>query len=470
MTRFLRSIGGAALVLALLAAGSLAAPAPPAAHRPAVKPAAPATGPRNVILMIPDGCGWASITLSRIVAGHPLALDSILVGACETAPADGLITDSAAAATAMASGVKTRNRELGIAWDQKPVATLLEGAQARGLATGLVATSRITHATPAAFASHVTERDSEDEIAIEEIDHHVDVMLGGGRLHFAPRPGGGHRTDGRDLISESRRAGRLVVLNRAELALSTKPPVLGLFAPDHMSYEIDRDTVWMPSLAEMTRKALALLSQNPRGFFVMIEGSRVDHAAHDNDAATHVREVLAYDEAVAAALEFARRDGHTLVISVSDHECGGLADGTWSASDSLVTLKPEVLRHVSASASRMAEEIRDGQSADQVLAAEAGLTDLTPEEFATLGHETTPGGLTQAIGALVSRRARVGWISHGHTGVDVGLYAYGPGSDRLRGTHPNTDVARVVAALLGLDLDGLTAKLQKAAGTPQTRN
>lgn len=457
MTRFQRWMGCAALAVSLLAAGSLAAPAAPA----------PASSrPRSVILMIPDGCGWASITLARIYAGHALVLDGILVGACETAPADGLITDSAAAATAYASGVKTRNHELGLTPDQKPVATVLEGAQARGLSTGLVATSRITHATPAAFASHVPERDDEDEIALEEMAHHIDVLFGGGRLQFAPRGGGGHRTDGRDLMSEARRAGCQVIVSRAELRSVSRPPVLGLFAPDHMNYEVDRDTLIEPSLAEMTRKALAILSRNPRGFFVMIEGSRVDHAAHQNDAATHVREVLAYDEAVAAALEFARRDGHTLVISVSDHECGGLTDGSWSDRDSVSALKPELLHHARASAARMAGEIQGGEAIEAVLARDAGVGDPAPEEIAALREAIAHGGLTEAIGTLVSRRARVGWTSRGHTAVDVGLYAYGPGTDRLRGTHQNIDVAHIIATLLGLDLAGLTSKLQQAAGTP----
>jgi alkaline phosphatase len=456
MTRIQRALGGAALAALLLAA---------------LSPVAPAAGrPRSVILMIPDGCGPASITLGRIVAGHPLALDSILVGACETAPADALITDSAAAATAYASGIKTRNRELGLTPDDRPVATVLEGARARGLSTGLVATSRITHATPAAFASHVPERDNEEEIAAEEIDHHIDVLLGGGRLEFVGAGAGGKRTDGRDLIAESRQAGCAVIVNRDQLERITRPPVLGLFAPDHMSYEIDRDTLVEPSLAEMTRKALDLLSRNPRGFFVMIEGSRVDHAAHDNDPATHVREVLAYDEAVGAALAFARRDGHTLVISVSDHECGGLTDGIWSDRDTASTLKPEVLRRVRASASRMAGEIRGGEPPEQVLARDAGVRDLAPEEAAALRDAAARGGLTRAIGALLSRRACVGWTTRGHTAADVGLYAWGPGAERLRGTHQNTDVAWAVAGLLGLDLEGLTAKLRKAAGTPPPRN
>ena len=464
------------IVVILLLAG--VAPRAPAAPSAAARPAASAADapadpdrPRNVILMIPDGCGWASFTLARLVAGHPLALDSILVGACETQSADALITDSGAGATAMASGVRTHNGELGLDPDQRPVATVLEAARARGLSTGLVATSRITHATPAAFAAHVPERDSEDEIAVEELAHHVDVLLGGGRSKFAPRGGGGLRADGRDLIAEARRAGYVVVESGAELDAVTHAPVLGLFTPDHMNYDVDRDPNAEPALADMTARALALLARNPRGFFVMIEGSRVDHAAHQKDPATHVGELLAYDRAVAAALAFARRDRHTLVISVADHETGGLTVGAWSERDSTTRLDPAALRGVRASAAHMAGEIRGGAPAARVLADEAGITDPSPEEQAALAS-AGPGdrGLIGTIGEIESRRAHVGWTTWWHTAEDVGLYAWGPGAARLRGIHANTDIARTIASLLGLDLGAATAKLRSAApGKPASR-
>ena len=172
-----------ALLFALLPAMAHGASAPPSDL------------PRNVILMIPDGCGAASLNLGRMVAGHALALDGILVGACATSSADALITDSAAGVTAYASGVRTKNRVLGLDQDMRPVATILEGAKARGMSTGLVATSRITHATPAGFAAHVPERNNEDQIAAQELEHKVDVLLGGGRRFFLPSASGGSRTD-----------------------------------------------------------------------------------------------------------------------------------------------------------------------------------------------------------------------------------------------------------------------------------
>ena len=184
------------LACALAAAACAATPSPADAPRP-----------RNLVFMIPDGCGPASIVLGRMCAGRPLALDSILVGASETSSTSSRVTDSAAGATAYASGIKTGNAMLGLDPEERPVGTLLEAAQARGMRTGMVVTCRLTHATPAAFASHVPDRGAEDSIAVQELEHGVDLLLGGGRANFLPAGAGGGRRDGRDLLGEARRRG-----------------------------------------------------------------------------------------------------------------------------------------------------------------------------------------------------------------------------------------------------------------------
>ena len=143
--------------------------------------------------MIPDGCGPAAITLARLVSGHPLVLDSLLVGAVETHSADSHVTDSAAGGTAYATGVKTRNRMLGVDPDERPLGTLLEAAEARGMATGLVTTADLTDATPAAFVAHVAQRTLQDSIAVEMLEHHVDVLLGGDWSRWRPDGGGRQR-------------------------------------------------------------------------------------------------------------------------------------------------------------------------------------------------------------------------------------------------------------------------------------
>ncbi len=419
--------------------------------------------PRNVIVMIADGFGPASATLAREFSGAPLALDEIQRGVVRTASSSSRVTDSAASATAYASGVKTYNGAIGVDSLQRPVGTVLEAAEARGMATGLVATSRITHATPAAFAAHVPYRGAEDEIAAQMVAQGIDVILGGGRRHFVPSDAGGVRTDGRDLLAEARAQGVTVVEDRAGFEAVAEAPVLGLFAADHMDYEIDRTD--QPSLAEMTRTALALLGGDADGFFLMVEGSRIDHAAHANDPVGHVHDILAYDQAVRVALDFARADGHTLVLSVADHETGGMTLGR----DGVYAWDPAVLARVRASADRMAKLIGEGQRADDVLRAFAAVDSLSAAERTAI-ERSGPGPFTvardRAIGEAVSRRARIGWTTGGHTGIDVGLYAFGPGTAAFHGAMEIDAVGRTLADVLGLDLAPITARLRTDAGTP----
>jgi len=245
--------------------------------------------PRNVVFMIADGFGPASEAMARGANGAPLALDGVLTGAVSTAATDSRVTDSAAGATAYACGLKTVNGAIAVTPAGLPCQTVLEAARDAGLATGLVATSRITHATPAAYAAHVPERADEGEIAAQMAAARVDVLFGGGGRFFVPEAAGGSRTDGRDLRRELLAQGAVVTTTRAGFDRLRAAPAVALLAPDHMAYEIDRDETDEPSLAEMAVKALDLLAASPagrdRGFFLMVEGSRIDHAGHANDAA-----------------------------------------------------------------------------------------------------------------------------------------------------------------------------------------
>ncbi len=268
---------------------------------------------------------------------------------------------------------------------------------------------------------------------------------------------GGARTDGRDLFAETEARDVTVVTDPADFDGIGSTPVLGLFAPDHLDYEVDRTD--QPSLAAMTEKALGLLAGDDAGFFLMVEGSRIDHAAHDNDPAGHVHDVLAFDAAVRAALAFARADGRTLVVATADHETGGMTLGR----DGVYDWDPAYLARVSASADRMGRLIADGENPEAVLRAHAAVDSLTAEERTTLGlsDELEPRRVeNRTLAHLVSRRALVGWTTGGHTAVDVGLYAYGPGADRLRGAMENDAVGRALADVLGLDLAPLTARLR----------
>jgi alkaline phosphatase len=463
-----------AALLALTLAGAAGARAGAA---PAAAPADATAAPRNVVLMIPDGCGPAQVTLARRFSGRPLVLDSLLVGAVQTYSADSHVTDSAASATAYATGVKTRNRMLGVDPDERPLGTLIEAAAARGMATGLVTTSDLTDATPAAFAVHIAQRALQDSIAVELLERHVDVLMGGDRSRWFPETAGGRRHDGRDLLAEHRARGGTVATTPAELAAARHLPLLGLFGIglDQLALEIDRDTLREPSLAQMTAKALELLGPAPRGFFVMIEGGHIDDTGHDDDPAANVREVLAYDRAVAQALAFARRDGHTLVVSVADHETGGLGLGRRVGRSSPYVVSPESLLTACASVWKMSGDITAG--ADPVAVAErgTGFATLDDDERAALRTAAAAPdsvrrfGLLRALSETESRRASVGWSTGGHTGVDVGLYAWGPGRERFVGLHENTEVSRLIAELLGLDLDAETARLRGAPAKPSRR-
>ena len=400
--------------------------------------------PRNVVLMIADGFGPASSTLGAAAKGAPLAFDSLIVGSVETSSHDSRVTDSAAGATAYACGIKTYNGAIAVDSAGTPCRTVLEAAEEAGLTTGLVATSRITHATPASFAAHVEARAGEAEIARQLAASGVDLLFGGGARFFDPET---------DAALAAR--GVRLVRDRSGYDAITSLPAAALLAPDHLAYEVDRDETDQPSLAEMTTRALGLLAEaaGDDGFFLMIEGSRIDHAAHGNDPVGHLGDILAYDEAVAAALAWAAVDGNTLVVSTADHETGGMTLGR----DGIYRWDPAPLLRATASFEAMRARISAGE--DPAETVRVGL-----------GYDALPEGAAEAIrGAaaarddaatmalldeLVSAPAGIGWTTGGHTAVDVGLYAYGPGASRFEGRMANDAVGRALFEALGLSVDG----------------
>lgn len=240
--------------------------------------------------------------------------------------------------------MKSYNGAISMLPDYTPCGTVLEAAKKAGYMTGLVVTTDITDATPACFASHVKIRLEEDLIAQQEVGEHplgrvVDLMLGGGRCHFLSNmTDGSCRADDRDITALARdKYGWTYIDNRKdfdglEFGNAVKLPLLGLFANSDIPFEIDRRSMddHYPSLDEMARTALNALAaatkDSDKGFFLMIEGSRIDHAGHANDPAAQVHEVLAYDRAMASVVEFLERsDVEGLFVATSDHETGGLS-------------------------------------------------------------------------------------------------------------------------------------------------
>lgn len=441
----------------------------------ALATAARADHARSIILLIGDGLGFSEVTLARIVTVGPggrLAMDRLPHHAAMTTHSlDALVTDSSAGATAIASGQKTNNHLVGVDPSLAPLRSVLEDAAQQGKSTGLVSTSRITDATPAVFAAHPkVPREAvgaawENEVPEAYLQAEVTVLLGGGLRHWLPKSASGsRRPDEQDYLAQAAQRGYRIVRSRAELLApetAAAPKLLGLFAGSYMSFEIDRDPAREPSLAEMTTRALEVLARNPRGFFLMVEGGLIDIAGHYWDAAALVREVAAFDAAVQAAVEFAARDGHTLVIVTADHGTGGLRIAE--------PLDPRVLGGIRASAARMAKALKpDASNVREVLTELAGLADLTDAEVEAIraprgSHvggkvyqalEAVLGKRAWEIAQVLSDRAGVAWYAthvharsektYGHEGTPVPVYALGPGAELVRGLLDNTDIARII--------------------------
>lgn len=298
---------------------------------------------QNVIFLIPDGFSASYATGYRWYKGSTSMMDNMLVGMMRTYSANSEVTDSAAAGTAMATGFKTNNGMISVTPSGYQVKTILEAAEDSGKATGLVATSTITHATPAVFSSHVASRASEADIAAQMMNEGVEVLLGGGKKFFTSKEQGGEQQT-RDLVNEAKSMGYTTVEDRSQLSAAQGSKLLGLFSKEGMAPELDREVTQEPSLAEMTKKAINVLNQDKDGFFLMVEGSQIDWAGHAHDAAWAMKDTEAFEYAVQAAVDFAKKDGKTLVIIAGDHDTGGMSVGGYGVYDA----KIDVLRNVTA--------------------------------------------------------------------------------------------------------------------------
>lgn len=278
--------------------------------------------PLRVILVVGDGVGAGYWTAARLRRDSLAVMEMPVMGYTDSRNARGRVTDSAAAGTAFATGCLTYNHAIGMAMDTTPRTTLLEVAERRGMATGLVTTSRVTHATPSVFATHVEDRWSEEEIAARLAGSGVDVLLGGGREYFRA----GDREDGRDLVPALRRRGAYVKTPEALRALSpdSLDGLVGLFADGDLPPAPDRGI----GLPGMTRRALRVLDRDPDGFFLMVEAAQPDWRGHDAEPLEAVQaEMLDLDDAVREAMRYRERRPETLLLVTADHETGGLAVG-----------------------------------------------------------------------------------------------------------------------------------------------
>lgn len=268
---------------------------------------------KNVILMIGDGMGTTQIYAGLTANKGSLNLEKTTYsGFIKTNASDKYVTDSAAGATAYATGQKTYNGAIGVDSTGKRLPTILEIAEEQGLATGMVATSSITHATPASFIAHQPSRDMAEEIAADFLQTDIDVFIGGGEEYFKDRE------DGQNLLKTLEENDYRVSNDINEITSFTSGKLAGFLPVRRWSEGREEQ------LAETSLTAINLLDQNEEGFFLMIEGSQIDWGSHDNDLEYTIEEMLDFDRAIGKVLDFAEKDGETLVVITADHETGGL--------------------------------------------------------------------------------------------------------------------------------------------------
>ncbi|WP_320169889.1 alkaline phosphatase [Maridesulfovibrio sp.] len=465
-----------------------------------------AAGPKYVFYFIGDGLGptqrMAAELYNKMETGNPdakLVMNSFPDTALVTTYSDNtLITDSAAGGTALSCGYKTTNGYLAKLPDGRDLKTIAEAAKDKGYAVGVITTTRLTHATPASFSAHNVDRDAENAIAVDQADSGFDFLAGGGYRHFVAKNNAeglkSKRKDDVDVVKMFADKGyKTFVGDSARDAFRAYKPkkgekVFAVLAYSHIPYEVARRNSDLkknkiPALSEITEKAVASLAAQGKPFFLMVEGGRIDHAAHAHDAKSAILDTLAMDEAVKVAYDFyLKHPDETLIVTAADHETGGAGLGI-SMDSKGYFLNLKALEKVSVSAednlngyyNKLAKKEADlkKRHADFIRYVEEkwGLTDRTPSEDKVLmdamlvqdknqsldkkdkvlyGYSYTPTMV--AVTDLISQRARVFWTSFVHTGTVIPATAVGVDADMFRGFIDNTDIPTRIAQAIGVKL------------------
>jgi alkaline phosphatase len=466
-----RSFAIALLILALLI---WATRWTPAAQREAAAPVAP----KYVFLFLADGAGITHMEITRqynrLVHDEGLVIsDKIMkegtVGLVTTHAADSLSTDSAAAATALASGCKAKVGALGMCADGSVPKTAMEIAKEKGMRVGLVTNSVVYDASPAAFVCHVPSRKDYAAIVGRYLELEPEVLFGGGKDQFLPRgQPGSNRKDDTDLIAAFRKKGYQNVSNKEELGRAKDAKVLGLFELKEMSFEIDRNQRTEPSVYDMTQAAIRTLHDgNRNGFFVFIENENIDTASHQSDIASVIRDYREFDRAVGLAYQFYRKyPRETLIIVTSDHETGGLGF--------TLALKDLSSRMGSNQIAGTSDDLKKIQSipislrkAAEILGPQptgAAVDDLMNKYFKgfilapeykeaivkrqAISRSIFVDSTTNALGMMVANNTQAYWVTTAHTNQPVFVAAIGPGAEKFKGYQDNADFGKTLKMIL----------------------
>jgi alkaline phosphatase len=406
--------------------------------------------PKNIIMLVGDGMGPSYTTAYRMYADDPstaeveeTVFDRLLVGMASTHPDmdTGYVTDSAAGATALSTGVKTYNGAIGVDVNKKPVQTVLELAKMQGRKTGIAVTSQINHATPASFGAHNESRQNYNQIADSYFDAKtngqfiLDVMLGGGWKYFI--------RDDRNLVAQFKAAGYQYVDDLTQLdTVKAGTPLLGLFADSGMPWALDSaNQMRLPTLAKAAIRQL----ENDQGYFLLIEASQVDWAGHGNDIGSAMAEM--HDLAVTLEWleQYLVKNPDTLMVLTADHSTGGLSIGanndySWS---------PKWLKNLKVSPAMIGTQLITAKDRGALASDLLGF-ELSTDEVSSISaiESDKPRPFHNAISKILDNRSNTGWTTTGHTGVDVQIFAKGLGSERFRGHMDNTRIAQTVFELL----------------------
>lgn len=421
-----------------------------------------AQAPKNIIMIVSDGMGYAMPAAYRHYnkpvndALKSTVFDRNLIGSSSTHPAEtsGLITDSAASATALASGVKTYNSAIGLDVNKQPVETVLERAKKNNKLVAIISTSQINHATPASYMSHNISRNNYNEIADSYFDDKInnnfkaDVMLGGGTTYFI-------RKD-RNLVKEFTQNNYQYINDFSQLkSLDNNKGVLGLFAKEGLKKHID--SAQKNRLKTMLSATLTYFEKhksNKNGYFILLEASQIDWAGHSNDVATAFSELEEFADTLLFLEEYVNENKDTLVISTSDHETGGFSIGA----DDQYKWDAKIVKNINSSPQRIAKYLLKHGYDQNYLNNELKftLTEFESLQVKNLLNEPDYGEfsqgnkelLTDLLINIVNKKTFSGWTTKGHTGVDVPVYAMGKQKELFRGHQDNTDIAKKIFSLL----------------------